>query len=395
MGSIAYVKKLRFVALAAALFLCTQSVAGQPTQATAGDSSRELNMLVLGDSILWGQGLKEQNKSWYLVKTWLESSSGTKVQERVEAHAGATIGSVGAEMPRSLTVHGEINSAWPTLHDQIDNAVRSYVDPAQVDLVLVDGCINDVNARRFLNAANTREEIQALAQEKCGAPVEELLSRIASTFPNAHLVLTGYYPIMSDQTSRDFFMRALVKRFYSPPAPNTPKISSKDMLVRLATISAVWYEASNHWLAQAVVKANTHLGSRKSAQRVLFAKVPFAPDHAFAARRSQLWGFDASFLKKLLVFLSLGKVNLHTNDEVRDLRSSMCRDFFKPVPGETKAQKLARKEQLIVCGLAAIGHPNRKGAILYAEAIQEQIQSLLRNPGWLRAPAAAVTATSP
>jgi hypothetical protein len=128
---------------------------------------------------------------------------------------------------------------------------------------------------------------------------------------------------------------------------------------------------------------------------VLFAKIPFAADHAFAARRSQLWGFNASFLRKLLVFLSLGKVKLSTNDEVSSLRSSVCRDFFKPVPGETKAEKQTRKEQLMVCGLAAIGHPNRKGAILYAEAIREQIQHLMRNPGWLRTPAAAVTATAP
>lgn len=395
MRSIAYVSKLRFVALAAALLVFIHSAAAQTTQPAAGQSPRELNMLVLGDSILWGQGLKEQNKSWYLVKTWLETSNGTKVRERVEAHAGATIGSAGAEMPKSLTVHGEINSAWPTLHDQVDNAVRAYIDPAQVDLVLVDGCINDVNARRFLNAANTPEGIQALAQEKCGAPVEELLLRIASTFPNAHLVLTGYYPIMSDKTSRDFFMRALVKRFYSPSAPNPPKISSKEMLARLAIISATWYESSNRWLAEAVAKANAHLGSRRSAQRVLFAKIPFAPDHAFAAHRSQLWGFNASFLRKLLFIVSLGKVDLKTNDEVRNLRYSVCRDFFRRAPGETEAQKQTRKEQLLVCGLAAIGHPNRKGAILYADAIREQIRSLIGNPGWLRSPASAVTATSP
>jgi hypothetical protein len=127
----------------------------------------------------------------------------------------------------------------------------------------------------------------------------------------------------------------------------------------------------------------------------LFAKIPFGPDHAFAASRSRLWGFDASFLRKLLVILSFGKVTLTTNDEVRSLRSSVCRDFFKPVPSETEAQKQTRKEQLLVCGLAAIGHPNRKGAILYAEAIKEQIQSLIGNPGWLRSPAPAATATSP
>ena len=343
-------------------------------------------MLVLGDSILWGQGLKEQNKSWYLVKTWLQTN-GHSVRERIEAHAGAMIGTPGAGMPKSLTTHGEIANAYPTLHDQIDIAVRSYVDPSHVDLVLVDGCINDVNARRFLNAGNTPEAIQALAQEKCGAPVEELLIRIASTFPSAHIIISGYYPVFSDKTPRDFFMRALAKRFYAALIPNGPKINSREMLAQLTIISAAWYAASDSTLNNAVARTNTRLLARGTRQRVLFANVTFEPEHAFSARKSQLWGFDASFLRKLLVLLTLGKVDLLTNDEVSSLRSSACRDFYKSVPGESEDEKRARKDRLMVCRLAAIAHPNRKGAVLYAEAIKEQVKNLLRNPGWLRATA--------
>jgi len=55
---------------------------------------------------------------------------------------------------------------------------------------------------------------------------------------------------------------------------------------------------------------------------VLFAQVTFEPEHAFSARKSQLWGFDASFLRKLLVLVTLGKVDLFTNDEVSSLRST-------------------------------------------------------------------------
>ncbi len=251
--SFAYVTKVRVVVLAALLLVfsqgasvkalgprLTQTMPALPIKtlrARCPALPGEFNMLVLGDSILWGQGLKEQNKSWYLVKTWLQTN-GHSVRERIEAHAGAMIGTPGAEMPKSLTVHGEIASAYPTLHDQIDIAVRSYVDPSHVDLVLVDGCINDVNARRFLNAGNTPEAIQALAQEKCGAPVEELLTRIASTFPNAHIIISGYYPVFSDKTPRDFFMRALAKRFYAALIPNGPKINSREMLAQLTIISA-------------------------------------------------------------------------------------------------------------------------------------------------------------
>ena len=345
MKSSAYVTRAR-VALATVLLIFTGVARAQiaPTRAEAIATPRELNMLVLGDSILWGQGLKNQNKSWYLVKTWLEKTTGMTLHEKIEAHAGAMIGSAGAEVPKTLTVHGEINSAYPTLHDQIDEAIKGYVDPSQVDLVLVDGCINDVNARRFLNAANAPDEIQALAQEKCGAPVEQLLKRIALSFSNAHIIVSGYYPVISEKTPRDFFMRALAKRFYAQIDANAPKIR----------------------------------------QRVLFAKVAFEPEHAFAAHDSRLWGFDASLLRKLLVILTLGRVTLTTNDEVRSQRWSVCGDFFKAVRGETDDQKRRRKETLMVCRLAAIAHPNRKGAMMYAEAIKEQVQAFLRSPGWLR-----------
>ena len=116
--------------------------------------------------------------------------------------------------------------------------------------------------------------------------------------------------------------------------------------------------------------------ARGTRQRVLFAKVALEPEHAFSARKSQLWGFDASFLRKLLVVLTLGKVDLRTNDEVSSLRSAACRDFYKSVPGESEDEKRSRKDRLMVCRLAAIAHPNRKGAVLYAEAIKEQMQNL-------------------
>jgi len=157
----------------------------------------------------------------------------------------------------------------------------------------------------------------------------------------------------------------------------------------LAIISAAWYGASNEALASAVAKTNAQLAATGSRQRALFAKIPFSAEHAFAARNSQLWGFDASFLRKLLVVLSLGKVDLRTNDEIRSLRASMCSDFFKPVPDETDDRKRVRKEQLTTCRLAAIGHPNRKGAVVYAEAIKEQMQTVMRDPGWLRSAAIA------
>ena len=143
---------------------------------------------------------------------------------------------------------------------------------------------------------------------------------------------------------------------------------------------------------EAVARVNAQLGMKGSRQRVLFAKVPFQPEHAFAARDSRLWGFNASTFRKIAAVATLGWVSLHANDDVRNQRSSVCKEFFKKSRGESEAQKRAREDQLMVCRLAAIAHPNRKGAVMYAEAMKEQVQTFLRNPGWLRSQAVSIHA---
>jgi hypothetical protein len=37
----------------------------------------------------------------------------------------------------------------------------------------------------------------------------------------------------------------------------------------------------------------------------------------------------------------------------------------------------------MLCRIAAIGHPNRKGAVMYAEAINGQLRPLIADSGWL------------
>ena len=366
-------------ALAASIFISSLTVYGQSPQPAADD--RQFNLLVLGDSIAWGQGLRDEHKAWYLVKAWLQDTGGRQVRERIEAHSGAVIGSVGDSPGNPVSpLDGEVNRGLPSVNDQLENALRSYADPAKVDLVIVDGCINDLDARRILNAANTPDGIRELAQQKCGPPVEALLSRITGSFPNAHVIVTGYYPILSERTANDFFMRALAKRLYTGSAP----MNDKQLRARLIEVSREWYQASNRMLAGATEHVDAQLAARGSRQRTAFAEVGFLPEHSFAAPQSRLWGFDASWVRKLLVILTLGRVTLNTNDERRGQRSASCNDIFRRPAGETREQKEARENRIMFCRLAAIGHPNRKGAQMYAEAINQQLKVLISGPGWLR-----------
>ena len=383
--------KLSRLAVLAAVILFSLTSYGQipPANATV-KSERVVDLLVLGDSISWGQGLKDEHKAWFLVKRWLEVNTGRAVRAQVEAHSGAVIGDPpepGLDPRTNYTLDGELSRAEPTINEQIDNALRSFADPAQVDLVLVNGCINDVESRRLLNAANTPDGIRELAQAKCGPPVEALLNRITTTFPSAHVVIIGYYPIITEYTANDLFMRALAKRFYTP-ATGTPKLNDKGLRARLIAISREWYQTSDQMLALAARKINSQLTARGSRQRVMFADAAFQPEHSFAAGKSRLWGFDASAIRKLLVVLTLGKVQLRTNDERRSQRSDLCKFQFQKPQNETPEQKALREDRRMRCRLAAVGHPNRKGAAMYADAIGRLLKPLIMDTGWLKDPPA-------
>ena len=161
-------------------------------------------------------------------------------------------------------------------------------------------------------------------------------------------------------------------------------MNDKQLRARLIEISREWYQTSNRMLAAATEKVDAQLAANGSRQRAAFAAIVFLPEHSFAAPRSRLWGFDASALRKLLVILTLGRVTLNTNDERRNQRSGSCNDLFRRPAGETPEQKIVRENRIMLCRLAAIGHPNRKGAQMYADAIDKQLMGLITNPGWLR-----------
>jgi len=156
-------------------------------------SDRQINMLVLGDSIMWGAGLKTEHKAWYQVKTWLSTTTGRVVVERIEAHTGAIIEGQDVTENLSLPV-GEVNVGVPTVNEQVNRSLRSYVDASKVDLVLVSGCANDVGTRNLLNAAISTSEVRRVTEVKCGVPVEKLLRKITSSFVNARVIVAGYYP---------------------------------------------------------------------------------------------------------------------------------------------------------------------------------------------------------
>lgn len=280
---------------------------------------------MLGDSVFWGEGLKTEHKSWYQVKLWIEKNTGRQVVEKIEAHSGAVV--EGGSVDERLTAtDGEVNVALPTVHGEIDQALQQYGDGSKVDLVLMTGCVNDIGMQNLLNASGN-DEIIHLTEAKCGPPMEKLLQKITTSFPNADVIVAGYYLFFSEKTRNDFVLRGLAKMFLKTN-PAAAKLTRKESFDKLIDNSKSWHQASNKTLGDVVQKANAGPKGRSSQKQVMFTSIQFAPEYSFGAHGTKLWGFDRSPLRMMLLLLSFGKILLPTNDEVRGQRSASCKEVF-------------------------------------------------------------------
>ncbi|HKY27485.1 MAG TPA: SGNH/GDSL hydrolase family protein, partial [Pyrinomonadaceae bacterium] len=358
-------------------------------------AAEPLNMLVLGDSIMWGQGLRQRDKIWWRVKNWLQEKTGRPVHEIIKAHSGAVI-ELGSPLENAFTSNdGEVNLFTPTINQQVDDALGHYSDPSKVDLVLVDGCINDVDVNNLLDTSMPLDPLETSIREKCGTRMQSLLTRIAKSFPRAHMVVTGYYRIVSPETDNNSFTRLLIKKLTSHREQTSEeKLSDREMKERLVAISETWYKVSTASLAQAIAAVNSELRQSGSTQRVLFAEIEFAPEHAFSAPQTLLWNFkfastNLSGLRKAIVILTLGTAAYKPDDDVRQARSDSCKQTYRKPKDrkETKPEKQHRELSQLACRYASLGHPNKMGALIYTESIKGQLRWLMTTAGWPGKPA--------
>ena len=346
-------------------------------------------MLVIGDSIMWGQGLREEEKFSTRVKCWLQQKTSREVKVHVEAHSGAVI-SGAAESTVFSAASGEVNSKTPTINQQLDHAVQFYnASRTSPSLILMNGCINDVGVQNLLAASTPLEDLQLQAKSSCGDGMFALLQRVRSSFPRAQIIVTGYYPIVSALTDDNAFLRLLVKKLNNL-RPQAPRMTDKEMRQRLIAISSEWYDTSTASLHEAVTKTNV-AGPPGLYPKVSFVEIQFGPEHVFAAPDSLLWNFkfastNVSGFTKVIVMLSFGTAAYKPNDHVRDTRVKSCEQTFKKPKGvkEDKKQKAAREDLFLICRYASLGHPNQMGALIYTEAIKGQLLQLIDKAGWKR-----------
>ena len=239
-------------------------------------------IVVFGDSVLWGQGLEEDKKIHELVKVGIQKRlPAAKVVITSMAHSGAVIGfnDVGVEDTKThprLSNAGEpneVNWSYPTILQQVASFDNH---PGTVDLVLVDGGINDVNVRRLLPSVDDAK-LSDLIDTHCRVHMVRLLDRIAHKFPNAKVVVTGYYPIISEAS--DF---GLLKVYLSTlgfmtgtlAAAATPSFVAATQLFVAANCTK-FYQWSEIALQRAVDEINAKLGAQEG-RRVFLAAPEFS-----------------------------------------------------------------------------------------------------------------------
>ncbi|HEX3280579.1 MAG TPA: SGNH/GDSL hydrolase family protein [Pyrinomonadaceae bacterium] len=347
-----------------------------------------LEMLVLGDSIMWGQGLKPEQKFPWRLKCWLQEKTNREVIETVFAHSGALIARA-TEKPRFESNDGEVNLPYPSINEELDHALAFYgPGNTKVNLILLDGCINDVDVSNLLNVTTDPNWLRERINTSCKAGMHDLLKRVIESFPNAQVIVPSYYRIVSDSTADNAFIRLLAKKLNNE-RPEARRLSDKEMRERLIKLSELWYRASSADLRAAVDAVNNEVSTQGLPPRVSFVEIDFWPEHSFSAAETLLWNFifgstNLSGLRKFLIIISFGTSAYKPNDEVRESRNRSCKETFKEPKGikETPAQKSERKDRLLICRYAALGHPNEMGALVYTEAIKGHLQWMIDKVGW-------------
>lgn len=295
------------------------------------------SIAVLGDSVPWGQGLLSSQKVHTLVANALSYATPESAPPttRLLAHSGAVIG-VGA--PQGPTqCHGEVPTAFRTILQQVSDYPAA--EAAGVDLLIVNGGINDVDFRFIVNPLTEPDDLEATTVRACGDDMTVLLDAALAKFPRAKIVVLSYYPILSPLSHLP-----LVAPFVAALGVELPLASFADpagtlgVWQRVIRNCGVFYSASTAAMRSAVEHANTGLG----IARCFLADPGFRDEHAALAPEARLFGINW---------------DLSPQDPIAGQRRAAC-EGCEPNP-------LRRQ----LCYRASAGHPNAEGAAAFARSV--------------------------
>jgi lysophospholipase L1-like esterase len=290
-------------------------------------------IVAIGDSIVWGQGLLPSEKFVTLVQQALLPTHAGGVTVESSAHSGAVIGAFGVSGTPEV---GEVPASRLSIIEQCDGFTNS---PDTVDLVILDGGINDVGVANILNPFALIPPLPARVARSCHDGMLVLLRKVAAKFskPTCRILVTGYYPILSALSDPLGVMKLL--SLYGIAVPSFIN-RDRDIIDPVLARCEAFFNQSTQGLQRAVADTGD--------ARVRFIPTGFTDANAvFVRGTSLLWGLDLDD-------------NLGPQDPVAAVRHPLC-DIAHPGPLE-----ILHREQ---CYRASAGHPNVDGAIQFARQI--------------------------
>lgn len=307
-------------------------------------------LVVVGDSVQWGNGLEERDKMSTLVSHTIETELGKSVIFQRYAISGGTIHRREGDGVCLYNCFGEVPKEITSIIDQVDQVKR----PDLVQLVIADGCINDVNVANIVNPSETPESVAEMARAYCGEGMIELLHKIRSVIPDAAIVITGYYQIVSPQSDVLGLNAWLQTQGKEPAEPDD------DGLVSAMTANSISFlETAHTELRNAIASVSAET---PSAPPIAFADPGFGADNAVFAPDAWLWGMTAK--SDLLETLGIN-LELAPMDAMMAKRLARClSDDDLPIG------------QLIICLYASVGHPTPAGAEAFAASITAQLREI-------------------
>jgi hypothetical protein len=344
-----------------------------PFSVFAQDDS-DFEMLVVGDSFIWGQGLREEDKFYYLVKEWLQREifqNTRRVNLKVKAHSGAKIYLQESQLEKMRKAgedpekfhYPEADISFPSITFQVDAARREYENPESVKLVMMSGGITDLVVGNTVNPFLRESKMREIIHKYSHAAMTNLLEKISNNFPQAYIVVVGYFPIVSTRSDVNKITKYLMKivRFPHPLQFLLTNLFSKQFMkiVRKAVSerSRIWFYESNKELRDAVLQAN----EKCRRTQILFVESPITEENCFATKNSLLFGMDN---------------DNKPEDELYKERKRECPKVFKEIKYKPFGFISTR-----MCELASVAHPNKAGSVAYAEAIKTRLKSFFqKNP---------------
>ncbi|RJP42514.1 MAG: hypothetical protein C4547_00275 [Phycisphaerales bacterium] len=307
-------------------------------------------LAVIGDSIQWGNGLREGDKISALVAREIEDRLGRRVITQRYAVAGARILPAEGDGICDYNCFSEVPRTLTSVLTQVDQIER----PDLVDLVLLDGCGNDVGLDTITFPLTDPDDLRLITEQYCNGAMAALLRKVRRTMPEASVVVTGYYLFISDESNPAGIDTLLsLNQVTSSSSQNVFELRDA-----MAENSRVFRDVANASLRDAVEYVN---GEGEAPPRIAFVDPGFGPAHATFAPEARLWGLtdDLELLQTLQVNLALAP-----EDPLFEKRLNVC-----------AGRELAFFD-LISCLYVSVAHPNPAGARAYADAVIDQLAEL-------------------